>query len=798
MIKIIDVIRLVRKHIVLLIVVPVILAALVVFMTRKPVYMFSSQTTLYTGLATGLSVEMEKTFNFAATNSAFDNLINIIKSRETQQEVAIRLLSRHLMMDKSDPRYISSRSFDELKRITPGYIYGFVAQKNSDTGTGADSAAYEMTVKNLTDLMHSSDTNFVYELLNYTHPHYSLSSLSTIKVQRIFSSDLLKMDYQTDDPGICQQTLAIMNEVCIRNYKVIKENRSDAIVKYFENELLRAASKLDKAEDKLLAFNMENNIINYYEQSKAVAMVKEELDVELKSKKVEIAGLEASIKRLEEKMTAQQQIQLKSSDVLEKKTRLGEISYQIAASESRLSADEADIRKLAELKLAAEKLKEEIKKEVNQLFIYGNTLEGLPIKEILSEWLSKTIESEDAKASLLVMSENYKEFLKQYSVYAPAGANLKRIEREIAVSESEYLEILHGLNLANLKLQDNEFSSNIKAVDPPYFPLNPIPTKRKLLVIAAAMAGLMIILSLIFVMEYFDDTLRNPIRATGILKIPFLGVIPKIFLNVGSINLPFMINRLIEVTLQNANLHLKGMQTSNTTSTFLIFSTMTREGKTVVAGNLARKLIRQGKKVLMLNYSSESLNQFETDQIDAPEAKLPRSVAGNTRRLMRYPILSKLFGYHDPRINYESPFLSDPESYLGNDHYFKYKVDDKFYGVKDYTDILELNNISISYVPDYVLIELPPVLYYPYPASLLSGASIPVLICRSNRNWSEADQSVLDVMGKLTQNKIHFILNGVELLAVESVMGELPKERSFLRRKLKDYFRFQFFTENQI
>jgi hypothetical protein len=47
----------------------------------------------------------------------------------------------------------------------------------------------------------------------------------------------------------------------------------------------------------------------------------------------------------------------------------------------------------------------------------------------------------------------------------PAGATIKRLEREISVSEQGYLELLHGLNLAKLKLQDNEMSSNLKAID---------------------------------------------------------------------------------------------------------------------------------------------------------------------------------------------------------------------------------------------------------------------------------------------------------------------------------------------
>jgi hypothetical protein len=53
------------------------------------------------------------------------------------------------------------------------------------------------------------------------------------------------------------------------------------------------------------------------------------------------------------------------------------------------------------------------------------------------------------------MDKQNKDF--QY-ILTPAGATIKRLEREISVSEQGYLELLHGLNLAKLKLQDNEMS----------------------------------------------------------------------------------------------------------------------------------------------------------------------------------------------------------------------------------------------------------------------------------------------------------------------------------------------------
>jgi hypothetical protein len=111
--------------------------------------------------------------------------------------------------------------------------------------------------------MKSSNNNFVYELpITIEDKHYSLKAISKVDAARISNSDLMKLTYTTDDPGICQQTLAIYNQVCT-NKIIIKENRSDDVVKYFQGELEKARQKLNEAEDKLLEFNKRTNIINY-------------------------------------------------------------------------------------------------------------------------------------------------------------------------------------------------------------------------------------------------------------------------------------------------------------------------------------------------------------------------------------------------------------------------------------------------------------------------------------------------------------------------------------------------------
>ncbi len=844
--NIIDAIRLIRKHLVLLLFTPVILALLVVYLTKNPTFVYSSETTLYTGIASGSSIEMDKSFSFFANNTAFDNLINIIKSRETEQEVAIRLLAQHLMLSEYDSRYISKSSFNDLRKITPKYIYtlvssprkeGFGRKKGSTLSkpvvatnatqgsleaaaantnafsfskldTSATNVAtlpapinredYEQTVKNLMTYMASSDTNFVYSLLYFTHPHYSIAAISNVSALRIGSSDLVKLKFDSDDPGICQQTLALLTEVCIKNYKFTKENRSDAVVKYFEYQLVQSAARLKVGEDKLLKFNEDNNIINYYEQSKAVANVKEDLDNQYNDKRIKLAGTKAAIERIEEKLGNQKQIQLQSAAILEKRNRLSDINSKIATLEILGVSGAVSESKMVNLKLEAEQVKDEIRNSVNELYTSNNSTEGLPITNLLVEWINNVIIYEDTRAGIDVLKDRITEFQKQYAIYAPAGANLKRIEREISVSEQEYLEILHGLNLAKLKVQDAELSSTIKATDPPFYPLSPNPTKRKFLIVSAALVGFLLVLTSILVMEYFDETLKNAVRASKIVQLKTIGIFPKIFLHVGSLNFQFVTNRLLELMVQQIELLTDKTRELNKPCTLLFLSSLSQEGKTVAARNIASKLKKQGKKVLFLNYANDFLRPVEFNpDLEADASTLVNSIQVPSQKHFRF--IGRIFGYPDSSIDSASPFLKKPELILNQLEYCTYKINPNYIAAYSYLDLLEVQKDSSnksSY--DFVLIEIPPILYNSYPPHLISSADLAIVVGRSNRVWSEADQKALDHLTKITSQKPVFLLNGVEIEVIESVLGDLPKKRSWLRRMAKRVVRFQFNSKYEL
>ena len=127
--------------------------------------------------------------------------------------------------------------------------------------------------------------------------------------------------------------------------------------------------------------------------------------------------------------------------------------------------------------------------------------------------------------------------------------------------------------------------------------------------------------------------------------------------------------------------------------------------------------------------------------------------------------------------------LEVPETPGNSEGHFIYKVDERYHSINNYLDLVNNDQDPNPIFPDYVLIELPPLLHHPYPAGLVASSDLAVMVCRSNRSWSQADQGALDTFKKLTKNNPMFILNGVESQVVKSMLGSLPKKRRGFRRR---------------
>ena len=248
-------------------------------------------------------------------------------------------------------------------------------------------------------------------------------------------------------------------------------------------------------------------------------------------------------------------------------------------------------------------------------------------------------------------------------------------------------------------------------------------------------------------------------------------------------NLPFITNRLMEMMIQQVELHPKGRLMSHEPRTILFFSTQNEEGKTTILNNMAMKLKNQGKKVVVVNFSGESMTQTDISRMESQQESEPvlEPVLINGVRSK-----ASLKSDEQPmkgKGNRESLTLAKPESNV--EEHLIYHVDESYYSIANAVDLLAGSQYSQGILPDYILVELPPILYFPYPSGLAASADMSIMVCRSNRTWSQADHGALETFMKHTRHKPLFLLNGVEMQVVKSAIGDIPGKQKRASRSKK-------------
>ncbi len=681
-------IKLILRNLGWLIVIPVVLAASVYYFTRNEKKVYSSESIIYTGIASGYSLNGTNKADFYSTSNAFDNLISLIDSRETKEDVAITLLAEHLLMKKPVSEIAGWEAINNLKELVP--------EKSRKALIGTSVAD---TKVRLINLMQSSDNNLVLEILNSSNPYYSLEALKSIKAARISNSDLIKITYETSDPGICKRTLELLEESFMRKHRLLKEGQTESVVKYFEEETEKAFAKLDSSERLFLQFNKEYDIINYYEQTKAIAGERENLYAMNHSLEMDKLASDYSLNKVNDNIKQRVYQNIYSSEILEERKKLSDIYTRISTIELiNKSSGGVHQRQLDSLKNVAAGKENRLKESVENLYRDSNTINGIPTKSVLDEWLKTTLSYEQSKARLAVMDKRKREFESEYKRYAPLGAMLKKIERQIEVSEEAYLELLHGLNMARLNQQNAELTTKLNVVDPPYLPVSANRSKRMVQVALAFIVGFVLVLSFILTNALINKTLLEPQRARKIVDLPFLSLFPMLDENPQFVKMGRL--RVVQQVLSK-------LDTKSGPVSIGLVSSQPGEGKSTLANLLKEEL--------------ENLNYV----VEKRQWSLKESTAGNSEAEI---------------VLWELPSL----------------------------DGLVIKPGSF---PELTMV---------------------LLIARANRVWTRIDKEALNIFKNATQTEPWLLLNGVEADFAEEYIGEVPKQRNYFRRLIKQLVKFQF------
>lgn len=595
--------RLLAKNWKWLVLTPLLSSIIVFVLTSRQDKEYSSSLEIYTGFASGYSITStdNQRFDYYAVNNALDNLINTIKSDAVLEKVGLRLFVQSLIYGKQgNSEYITPQSYEKLIAIVPKDVIRLVDYNSVDS-----------TVAVMQKYMNQNSTNFIFELINLYHPNYSIWALDKIKVDKIGQSDLLSVNFTSNDPALCYQTLKILSIEFLQNYRSLREFETTDVMKYFEDQLAQSSGKLSSAEDRYMKYNKNNRIINYYEQTKSISGQLEAFELNYDKLLIINNGAEKAAKQLENRIGLNARLRLTSDAILAQRNRIADRTAQIT-SLSIFADDSSYVHfNSSNFDIAVNQGKEELRKTLDSMDIYQNSPDGIEIDNILNQWLDQTVQYDASTAALKIMDERRLGIDKMFDFYAPVGASVKRQERELGIIEKEYLSLLRSLGEAKLRQQEIEMlSSALRVVDDPIFPISAEPSKRKMMSIMAFIVTFILILALIVIIELFDRTLHDALRAKRFSGLDVIGLVP--------LNHQYCkncIENLDQIALSQVTAQIIRLRRSSNPTLINLISNESGEGKSYISNLIKTKFTQMGYTVQQLtadeNFSTTSREYIE-------------------------------------------------------------------------------------------------------------------------------------------------------------------------------------------
>lgn len=503
---------------------PIIIGIAVVFATKNLPRKYTVKATLYTGVVSGYTIEGENgATNYAATFNAMDNLINLIKAESTLKRVSNRLYARNMIHGdlERDNEFITAASFREIYNRT----------KNNKDGKTLlsliDKTSEEKTVENLKKYERPDKNNFVYGLFNWNHWHYSFGALKNIEVTRKNNSDLLEVSYSSNDPGIAFNTINILMEEFVNEYRNIRYGETDKVINYFKSELERIGNDLRTAEDSLTQYNIEKRIINYYDETREVAGINSEFELREQTVQLAYNSSKALIIELEKRMDNNMKQLQNNASFVNKLNEASTLTGKISELET-FSSDKKDINNtINNYKKRLEQTTNELS-DISSRYVENKiTKEGIAKSSIIEQWLEQVLIYEKAKSDLAIMKKSREDLHQRYEFFAPVGSTIKRKERNINFTEQNYLSVLKSYNDALMRKKNLEMTSaTLKVLNPPAFPIQAEPSERKKIVLTSLGASLILIIGFFMLIEFLDQTLRDRIRTELLTGCKVLGAFP--------------------------------------------------------------------------------------------------------------------------------------------------------------------------------------------------------------------------------------------------------------------------------
>lgn len=365
------------------------------------------------------------------------------------------------------------------------------------------------------------------------------------------------------------------------NWKMDQKLKAAELAKSFlMKQIERSKIYLEKAEESLNRFAQQAGIVSLDTKLNSVYLQLEKLNNALSDAEADFIQIESIYRQAVKDDTGNLPQMISDSSIIELKRKYA----QLKSEYDELSATFHDAYPSVNT----------LKKKMTSVAALIKAEEGRIFMSMTNKYQSaqKRVEALKERVALqkgLAMDVN--ERATQYKIMEREVETNKQIYNSL-LERSKEIESMVGVSASNINIVDQ--------ADLPIFPFKP---NVKLNLLLAIVIGLMGGVGLVFLVEYFADTITNPEEISDRFQIPLLGVVPLSKTSESPIETTFVTDPRAPISeaLRTTKVSIQLSGSESRAKSFLVSSASPSEGKTTIAINLALSFAGSGERVLLVD-----------------------------------------------------------------------------------------------------------------------------------------------------------------------------------------------------
>ena len=730
----------------LIILATVLAAGTTYFITKESSVVYKSEARLSTGITQSNSaagnVEQAGGVRPWEAQQQFSNLIEIMNSR-----TVIGLLSRKLILHDltdNDP----FRDLAELKAtFSPSDIQE--AQNLFESRSATEKDAFSLANDSLAenpyssfDLQETEEEAMMKEMLAMLGYDYK-SLRSDLRVYRVGETDLLKMEFFSENKYLSAYVVNTLSEEFISYYSRTQAERSDNSVDFFTKLAFDKKKELDRLNGDLKQYKLDRQIINIEDQSTSrIAQIHElELRREQENKKIPSSrqAINAIDRELGEIEKSAATLQANNQKVQAVRDEISTLTNQ-AVSATAQGLDDAPYQSQIDEK------RRELNGLITDIASNDGTLSASE-QDLISQRLSLEIEMEIAQVSVRSIDGELGRLRGKVVNFVTDDAEIQAMEREIQVAQEEYLGVVEKLNTA--KYMSLSSSSQLALREPGQVADKAEPSKTLFLSAFAGMLAFAFCVMVIFALAYLDMSLKTPDRFERMTDMPLIGYLNR--LKFANLDLEIFFNhRSQDAELETFKQLLRKIRyqlEQKNVKRLLVTSTKENEGKSFLIISLAYSLSLNNKKVLIIdtNFKNNTLTQMLSRMQD-------ENLLSNT----------KLIGDANLEDEFTTSRPISRTTHSGIDIIGSkggYNSPSEIFAGKNFNKLLD--QLELTY--DYIFLEGSSMNNYSDTQELVEYSDHVIAVFSADSELQEQDKQSLAFLRELEDKLLGGVLNRVEL-----------------------------------